>query len=136
MKLQLIPVRYKNVLDSDTYVDYITFNGENVIKANRELFSDTWDAKELIFDGFYFLYHEHNYDGKEFATLQPYRLNTSPLSKRHYSFGCINEEENRIYMFFKGKRMASDRDAAMTVYGELKSYCASIGHLTPFSIKY
>lgn len=145
MNLHLTPVRYKNILDDETFLDYSTYQGLNTIRINRALFGDSMRKNERVFDGYYFNYHEFKENGNFFATLQPYRIKAAPLSKRLYSFGCFETQEdpsmNKLYFFFKGKGMADSRQQAVEVYNALTQYCSqefnATGRvLTPFAMKY
>lgn len=135
MNLQLTPMRFDKILDEDTRLDYVMHQGANVLERNRKVF-DSQDFEEMCLNGYYFTYHTYLERGQEFATLQPYQMETYPISKRTFCFGCVDTIKNQGFMFFKGKKMASDRPTAIVVYNELKKYLSPQEHLLPFSIKF
>lgn len=135
MNLQLTPMRYEKVLDKETMSDYVLNAGKNVLAINRLIFNDSM-AKEIRLNGYFFNYHKYTESGQEFAVLQPYQLNASPVSKRTYCFGCLDLHNEKASMFFKGKKMASDRPTAIMIYNELKKYLEPQPDVLPFSIKF
>jgi hypothetical protein len=135
MNLQLTPMRFEKVLDDKTMLDYITNKGYNVIERNRKIFGNQ-NFKEVCLNGYYFTYHKYFENGLEFATLQPYQLDTCPVSKRTFCFGCMDISKQEAFMFFKGKKMASDRPTAIMVYNELKKYLEPQESFLAFSIKF
>lgn len=135
MNLQLTPMRFEKVLDDETMLDYVTNQGHNVLERNRKIF-DNQNFKEVCLNGYYFTYHNYLENGQEFATLQPYLMETYPPSKRTFCFGCMDTSKQQAFMFFKGKKMASDRPTAIVVYNELKKYLEPKKAFLPFSIKF
>ena len=135
MHLQLTPMRFEKVLDRATMLDYVTNDGKNVVERNRLIFNDSV-AQEIILNGYFFNYYKYEESGQEFAILQPYQLNASPVSKRTYCFGCIDTAKEQVSLFFKGKKMASDRPTAIVIYNELKKYLEHQPDFLPFSIKF
>ena len=135
MNLQLTPMRFEKVLDRATMLDYVTNDGKNVVERNRLIFNDSV-AQEIILNGYFFNYYKYEESGQEFAILQPYQLNASPVSKRTYCFGCIDIAKEQVSLFFKGKKMASDRPTAIVIYNELKKYLEHQPDILPFSIKF
>jgi hypothetical protein len=135
MNLQLTPMRFEKVLDRATMLDYLTNDGKNVVERNRLIFNDSV-AKEIRLNGYFFNYYKYEESGQEFAVLQPYQLNASPMSKRTYCFGCIDTVKEEASLFFKGKKMASDRLTAIVIYNELKKYLEPQPDFLPFSIKF
>ena len=135
MNLQLSPMRFEKVLDQETLLDYVMNQGSNVLELNRKIF-DHQDFEEVCLNGYYFTYHRYLENGNEFATLQPYLMQPYPPSKRTFCFGCMDTLKGQAFMFFKGKKMASDRPTAIMVYNELKKYLGDQEGVLPFSIKF
>lgn len=136
MKLELTQIRAERILDDATLTDYIKYQGKSVAQINREIYLGSNGFQEMHLDGHYYAYHCFHENGKNFATLTPYRLDVSNCSKRTYKFGCIKSKSNSIFWFFRGKNLGKSREQAIQVYNELKMYCDAQGEgLIPFAMK-
>ena len=136
MKLELTKIRPASIIDDDTLSDYYLYRGETVKRLNRDLYEGSQGFTEMNLEGYLYAYHNFIEEGKNFATLTPYKKNIKPCSKRTYRFGCINTNTNTVYYFFRGKNLGKSRQQAIQVYNELKAYCDAQGEvLLAFAMK-
>lgn len=133
IKLGLTPLNARQVIDAGTSEQYLMLGESYMIQKNRPLFVG---HEEICVDGFYYALVNFTENGEDFCVLTPYRHKHKNELRRRFSFGAYDEKKNKLYLFFNGVSKSPNREHALQVYGELKSYCEHVEpNLKPFAIK-
>ena len=133
IKLTLTPLAPRQVIDANTSEQYVMLGESYIIQKNRPLFDG---HEEICVDTFYYALVKFVENGQEFCVLTPYRNKHKNELRRRFSFGAYDTKKNKLFLFFNGVSKSPNREHALQVYNELKSYCEHVEpSLKPFAIK-
>ena len=133
IKLTLTPLAPRQVIDANTSEQYVMLGESYIIQKNRPLFDG---HEEICVDTYYYALVKFVENGQDFCVLTPYRNKHKNELRRRFSFGAYDTKKNKLFLFFNGVSKSPNREHALQVYNELKSYCEHVEpNLKPFAIK-